>query len=214
MFKVEEIATGILSYTDVMDDPGALITHLESGVEQGELFWNRGVVRRPRLESNAPVPKPSSIRDCHIMSLPRFDTATTPGELLIDGVPPLPGALATHTLINEALYGAINDYRDKFQVHGWNVSQGWQIMKYGEDGHFVNHCDDTPTYPKTVSMSFYLNDDYEGGEMYFHTLDLTIKPKANQMLMFPSNYIYNHSVRQVLSGTRYAIVGWWDSKLR
>jgi predicted 2-oxoglutarate/Fe(II)-dependent dioxygenase YbiX len=59
-------------------------------------------------------------------------------------------------------------------------------------------------------MSFYLNEDYEGGEIEFGRFNLKIKPKANQMIMFPSNYIYNHTVHPVVSGTRYAVVAWWN----
>jgi Rps23 Pro-64 3,4-dihydroxylase Tpa1-like proline 4-hydroxylase len=59
-------------------------------------------------------------------------------------------------------------------------------------------------------MSFFLNDDYEGGEIEFTRFGLSIKPKANQAVFFPSNYVYSHSVNSVVSGVRYSIVGWWE----
>jgi predicted 2-oxoglutarate/Fe(II)-dependent dioxygenase YbiX len=59
-------------------------------------------------------------------------------------------------------------------------------------------------------MSFYLNDDYEGGEIEFPRFGLQVKPEPNQMIMFPSNYVYNHVVNPVTSGTRYAIVAWFE----
>jgi predicted 2-oxoglutarate/Fe(II)-dependent dioxygenase YbiX len=59
-------------------------------------------------------------------------------------------------------------------------------------------------------MSFYLNDEYEGGEIEFSRFGLNVKPKANQAIFFPSNYVYNHTVHPVTSGTRYAVVGWWE----
>ena len=59
-------------------------------------------------------------------------------------------------------------------------------------------------------MCFYLNEDYHGGEIEFTRFNLKIKPKENQMIIFPSNYIYNHVVNPVIKGKRYVIVGWWN----
>jgi Rps23 Pro-64 3,4-dihydroxylase Tpa1-like proline 4-hydroxylase len=53
-----------------------------------------------------------------------------------------------------------------------------------------------------------MNDNYIGGEIKFPRFNVTHKPKANELLIFPSGYTYNHSVLPVESGTRYAIVGW------
>jgi len=38
--------------------------------------------------------------------------------------------------------------------------------------------------------------------------DITFKPKANQMIVFPSNFMYKHSVSPVIEGERYAVVSW------
>ena len=92
----------------------------------------------------------------------------------------------------------------------WSSNEGWQILKYGVGQHFVNHVDDSKGYPRTVSMSFYLNDNYEGGEIEFPRFGIQVKPEANQLIMFPSNYVYNHVVNPVTKGTRYAIVGWFE----
>lgn len=56
----------------------------------------------------------------------------------------------------------------------------------------------------------YLNDDYEGGELWFPLLDLTIKPEAGDAVFFPSTYIYAHAAKQVTSGTKYAAVTMFD----
>ena len=53
-----------------------------------------------------------------------------------------------------------------------------------------------------------MNDNYTGGEINFPRFGITFKPKANQMIVFPSNYVYNHSVSPVIEGSRYAVVGW------
>jgi hypothetical protein len=51
-----------------------------------------------------------------------------------------------------------------------------------------------------------LNDDYEGGELYFPRFDLTIKPKKGDIIISPSNYIYEHASQDMINGTKYAVV--------
>jgi len=50
----------------------------------------------------------------------------------------------------------------------------------------------------------YFNDDYEGGEFRFPYLDLTIKPKTGDIILFPANYIGTHGVAPIKSGLRYS----------
>jgi predicted 2-oxoglutarate/Fe(II)-dependent dioxygenase YbiX len=59
-----------------------------------------------------------------------------------------------------------------------------------------------------MSTVYYLNDNYTGGEINFPRFNVTFKPKANQMIIFPSTYVYNHSVSPVIEGQRYAVVSW------
>ena len=52
----------------------------------------------------------------------------------------------------------------------------------------------------------YLNDDYEGGEIYFPDYDLEIKPLPGELIFFPGTQHYVHGVREVISGNRYAFM--------
>ena len=65
---------------------------------------------------------------------------------------------------------------------------------------------DFPNYD--LSSLFYLNDDYEGGEIEFPSFDIKYKPEAGDLIMFPSSYAYRHKVNSVLSGIRYSIASW------
>lgn len=56
----------------------------------------------------------------------------------------------------------------------------------------------------------YLNDDYEGGELYFPDHDLDIKPKKYSYYVFPGGVENVHGVRPVLEGERYTMVSFWD----
>lgn len=56
-----------------------------------------------------------------------------------------------------------------------------------------------------VAANLYLNDDFEGGELYFPLRDLSIKPKAGQLVFFPGGHEYIHGVKTVASGYRYVL---------
>lgn len=56
----------------------------------------------------------------------------------------------------------------------------------------------------------YINDDYEGGELDFRDHNLTIKPKAGQLITFPGGINNVHQVKEVTSGTRHTIGAFWD----
>ena len=67
---------------------------------------------------------------------------------------------------------------------------------------------DFPYYD--LSSLFYLNDDYEGGELYFDKFNLKIKPKAGDLYLFPSTYLFSHASLPVTEGTKYSIVTMLD----
>jgi len=55
----------------------------------------------------------------------------------------------------------------------------------------------------------YLNDDYEGGEIYFPNQDIELKPKPNTLIFFPGTLEFLHAVREVTSGVRYTLTSFW-----
>ena len=48
----------------------------------------------------------------------------------------------------------------------------------------------------------YINDDYEGGELYFTALNMAIKPKRGMFVAFTGGFHHEHAVLRVKSGTR------------
>lgn len=83
-----------------------------------------------------------------------------------------------------------------------------QLLRYGQEQKFHDHIDDHPFFTRRVSLTYYLNDDYEGGDVEFKRHGLRFKAAKNQLLIFPSNYIFNHEVHPVTDGLRYVIVQW------
>jgi predicted 2-oxoglutarate/Fe(II)-dependent dioxygenase YbiX len=100
----------------------------------------------------------------------------------------------------------VDDYGRYWGV-GMMAYEAFNFVKYeGAGTHFKIHADHGPTYVTTVSIVVYLNDDYEGGEIWFPRFDLTHKPKAGDIVVFPSTYIYEHASQDMVSGTKYSVV--------
>ena len=83
-----------------------------------------------------------------------------------------------------------------------------QLLRYGKEQMFHDHIDDHPFFTRRISLTYYLNDDYEGGDVEFKRHGLRFKAKKNDLLIFPSNFIYNHQVHPVTDGLRYVVVQW------
>lgn len=58
----------------------------------------------------------------------------------------------------------------------------------------------------------YLNDDYDGGELYFTKKDFTIRPAAKSLYLFRGIGQNTHKVNQIKNNDRYAIVFFWRHK--
>ena len=101
----------------------------------------------------------------------------------------------------------LNEYRG---LYGANIEQYQdpQLLRYGLGQKFVDHIDDSPNLTRRISLTYYLNDDYEGGDVEFRRFGLRFKAQKNQLLLFPSNFVYNHQVHPVTDGLRYVIVQW------
>lgn len=78
-----------------------------------------------------------------------------------------------------------------------------QIIRYLKHSFFKRHSDNTLNENQMYSVFYYLNDDYEGGELYFPNFELTISPESNSVIVFPSEYI--HQVNEIINGERYVI---------
>jgi hypothetical protein len=66
---------------------------------------------------------------------------------------------------------------------------------------------DFPHYD--IAGLLYLNDDYEGGELYFPLQDIEFKPKPGGAYFFPGDRFYIHGVREITSGIRYVVPFFW-----
>lgn len=86
----------------------------------------------------------------------------------------------------------------------------YQLVRYKDGQFFKEHIDATEEYPRKISALFYLNDNYSGGSLLFTKIGISIKPKKNTLVVFPSSEYFSHSAEPVESGVKYVIVGFME----
>ena len=112
--------------------------------------------------------------------------------------------------VYDAQFPAVEDYRKDYNIMDLKYWEAFNFIKYGPGQHFMEHHDHGFSYNCTVSLVAYPNDDYEGGELYFRLQNMNIKPKAGDLYIFPSNFMYPHRAMPVTSGLKYSIVTMLD----
>ena len=92
------------------------------------------------------------------------------------------------------------------EFHDCNVSQ-LEILRYNVGGNYKPHVDASLTYPRRLSFIYFLNNDYEGGELHFPGIG-KIELQPNRCVIWPSSFMYPHGVKPVTKGVRYSLVSW------
>lgn len=104
---------------------------------------------------------------------------------------------------------AINEYRKLFPEVASEIDTGYDLLRYNQGQFYVQHTDSFKQQQRSVSCSFLLNDDYEGGEFAFFDREIVIRGGKGSIVMFPSNFMFPHEIMPVISGTRYSIITWY-----
>ena len=191
-----ELAPGIICYKDVISHATTLNIQMESAMEIIDLKWEPAYVR----SGNENIID-KSYRDTGSIYVPynnnQITDYSTPTNSFFSSL---------SNLFLEKFTPVHDDYKDHYGTTT-KFHESYAILKYGIGQNFVNHIDDFDN-TRQISMVYYMNNDYSGGEIVFPRFDLTYKPGKDEMIMFPSTYVYNHSVLPVTSGVRYAIASW------
>lgn len=120
--------------------------------------------------------------------------------------------------ISKGLLDTIDDYTntydiklDKKNMYGKNNSQKCLTLnKYFINSSLPCHVDSFGDLNSSaVSSVGYLNDDYEGGTIYFKDQNLEIKPEPGSIVVFPSTEPYYHESKKIINGTKYMILQFW-----
>ncbi len=95
-------------------------------------------------------------------------------------------------------------YCDGIQTVIWD---GPAMPPHRDDRHpDPNEPHGTPW--RFIASVIYLNDDYDGGEIYFPHIRRSIKPKQGQLISFPG--VWWHGVKAVTRGARFTAPSWYS----
>jgi hypothetical protein len=90
------------------------------------------------------------------------------------------------------------------------ISRSAKIAEWTKNDKYDLHINDLGINDfNNMSVTIYLNDDFEGGDYYFPTQGKAFRPKAGDLIIFPGNLHYNHIISRVTSGSRYTIPLWY-----
>jgi predicted 2-oxoglutarate/Fe(II)-dependent dioxygenase YbiX len=90
-----------------------------------------------------------------------------------------------------------------------------RLVRWSKDESMPHHRDQRHSHGDNMDYSAlsYLNDNYEGGELFFEDGDV-FKMKALSTIIFPSPKPYGHGVKKIIKGKRYTIPSWYQIKKR
>ena len=116
------------------------------------------------------------------------------------------------------LYNYFNKNLNQFKFDANIIDYSYQkilnieILKYENTGFYTWHVDHFANIPRTMSCILLLNNDYEGGNLCFRNPDGSgeweVEVKPNRMIIWPSIFLYPHTVKPVTKGKRYSVVAW------
>lgn len=126
----------------------------------------------------------------------------------------IPTIFIGHTIIKQLSIPLLNYqvlFKDLISLYLLQVD----FLKYGEGGKYEVHTDQGDNSRRRImTVIINLNEDYEGGEFEFYN-PINDKNKIHEeklkkgsVLMFPSNFMYPHSVRPITKGERFSLVCW------
>ncbi len=145
------------------------------------------------------------------IAAPRMTDAFWSGRLLYpyDVAPTMPDAAAlmietmkrAATLVRR-FYDAPPLFADTVNLVRWRAGQNMPVHVDNADPRLAH---------REFSAVVYLQDDFDGGELYFPHLNLAIKPQTGMLVAFPSGPGYAHGVRAVTSGERLTLAAFFTS---
>jgi len=112
----------------------------------------------------------------------------------------------TNKIIN--LYIKYLDSSNLFHTHfkhHLKYSHMYRLLKYETGAKIHPHIDYVPHI--YGSISFNLNDDYEGGEFKFFNGKYSIQLKKGDVIIWPAGHFWVHEVTPITKGVRYSTNG-------
>lgn len=195
--SVEELGSGIIVYHDVLPSSMNIVERLEDVLDSDSNFYK---YEEAMVGYGTKMPE---YRDCYDFKYKKTDIAH-------DQSPASKKLQDLWQDLYDRKVAAVKDYSRRFNIGELRYWEAMNFVKYGPGQHFQEHTDHGYSYNCVVSLVAYPTDDYTGGELEFRLQKLKVKPRAGDLFIFPSNYMYPHKSLPVLSGVKHSIVTMLD----
>jgi 2OG-Fe(II) oxygenase superfamily len=195
--SVEQLAPGIFVYHDVLPKDMNIVKRLEEVLGDSGNFYN---YMEAMVGYGMKIP---DYRDCYDFKYKKTD-------IMHDQSTASKKLQELWQNLYDRKIAAVKDYARNFNLGELRYWEAMNFVKYGPGQHFQEHTDHGYSYNCVVSLVAYPNDDYVGGELEFRLQGLKVKPRAGDLFIFPSNYMYPHKSLPVESGTKHSIVTMLD----
>jgi Rps23 Pro-64 3,4-dihydroxylase Tpa1-like proline 4-hydroxylase len=105
-----------------------------------------------------------------------------------------------------SFYAEAELYSDTIQLVRW--SKGQSMPPHADNANPDGSEHQTPW--RAYASVIYLNDKYEGGDIYFPKLSTRIRPAKGTLLGFRGDFTHEHGVEEITHGVRYTMPGWYS----
>lgn len=162
---------------------------------------------------------------------PEFPSLAVWNRKVVDAVAPGMEQDPYKQELARALYRASKFYMEytKHTQPNWSI-MSWDLARYVPDVDIIHNDDltmnyhtdympddaDTPGNKFSITAVFYPNDEYGGGEISFRLIgdtgilsEIDYKPRAGDLVMFPSKHPYYHGVKRITGAPKYITRMYW-----
>jgi len=195
--SITDLGNGILVYHDALPESIRIIDRLEEVMQEPD---NGFEYQKAMVGYGMTMPE---YRDCFDIKFKKSDIEHDTSE----------SSLKLQSLWEDVYFRKLQAVKDYTKRHNVGELRYWEainFIKYGPGQHFQEHTDHGYSYNCVVSLVGYVNDNYTGGEIFFRLQNVHYKPKAGDLFIFPSNYMYPHRAMPVVDGTKYSLVTMLD----
>ena len=126
-------------------------------------------------------------------------------------------AISDSAYLNDVVWNCISNYISNYSFpwfDSWSDFSDLKYLKYNSDNTMATHCDHIHTLfdgsrkgVPILTVIGQLNEDFKGGELLLCE-STEVLLKRGDVIIFPSNFLYPHSIKKLIHGTRYSFASW------